>query len=578
MGNNKTIVLDDQIISNGLILMEESAKGLNRTLGSLQQRLHSIFNGVTLAQYFADALKASGQLENELLVMRLALGKLRVAIGDAFAPLGQVVIPVLNDAIFATIRFVRSLGKIIRALFGIRDSADDASDAEDSFANSVNSASGAVKRSLASFDKLNRLQQQTGGGGGGGSSSGGYDYSLNLQEYLIFNTIANMLKPLQEIDLTPLTESINAFREAMRPITKQLFDGLRWAWDNIFVPIIRWSAEILLPAVIDTLTVALQALNNIIEACKPALIFLWENFLEPLGKWAGQYLLMQLQALQNRLEGISDWVDIFSIPANGLLVILGGLAGKITPLINVFKLFNLTGGDSNDVIGTLISSLWNLQAPMFGVWGWVGDLIARLLSLGDTWSDVSYTGVGAKDRLVQAWSGIGGWFQTNVFSALLGGFRNTGNGILGIFSGVSGGATNGMNGLIRAINRIQINIPDWVPGFGGKRFGFNIQELTAPNIPYLAKGAVLPANKPFLAVVGDQRHGTNVEAPLSTIQDAVRLELQDMIDSNLAGQEAIAGVLRQILEAVLGISITDGDISAAADRYRSRMAVVRGIY
>lgn len=41
-------------------------------------------------------------------------------------------------------------------------------------------------------------------------------------------------------------------------------------------------------------------------------------------------------------------------------------------------------------------------------------------------------------------------------------------------------------------------------------------------IPALARGAVLPANKPFLAIVGDQTSGTNVEAPLSTIKQAVR--------------------------------------------------------
>lgn len=46
-------------------------------------------------------------------------------------------------------------------------------------------------------------------------------------------------------------------------------------------------------------------------------------------------------------------------------------------------------------------------------------------------------------------------------------------------------------------------------------------------IPALARGAVLPANKPFLAWVGDQTSGTNVEAPLSTIKQAVREVLEE---------------------------------------------------
>lgn len=52
------------------------------------------------------------------------------------------------------------------------------------------------------------------------------------------------------------------------------------------------------------------------------------------------------------------------------------------------------------------------------------------------------------------------------------------------------------------------------------------------NVPKLARGAVLPANKPFLAMVGDQKHGTNIEAPLETIVEAMNIALQN----NDAGQ------------------------------------------
>ena len=51
--------------------------------------------------------------------------------------------------------------------------------------------------------------------------------------------------------------------------------------------------------------------------------------------------------------------------------------------------------------------------------------------------------------------------------------------------------------------------------------GFAITPLSVPAVPQLAQGAVLPANKPFLAMVGDQKNGTNVEAPLETIKQAV---------------------------------------------------------
>ena len=86
------------------------------------------------------------------------------------------------------------------------------------------------------------------------------------------------------------------------------------------------------------------------------------------------------------------------------------------------------------------------------------------------------------------------------------------------------GMVNGLNAVMRALNRLHIKIPDWVPGFGGRTFGFNIGYLSAPQIPYLASGAVIPPNKEFLAVLGDQKSGNNIEAPESLIRRIVREE------------------------------------------------------
>ena len=105
---------------------------------------------------------------------------------------------------------------------------------------------------------------------------------------------------------------------------------------------------------------------------------------------------------------------------------------------------------------------------------------------------------------------------------------------------------------------------------------FSLRDTTTFEMPYLAKGAVIPANAPFAAILGDQRHGTNIEAPLSTIQEAVAVVMEDMIQSNIAGHEATIAVLRQILEAVLGIEIGDSVIGEAVERYNHNMSVVKG--
>lgn len=69
------------------------------------------------------------------------------------------------------------------------------------------------------------------------------------------------------------------------------------------------------------------------------------------------------------------------------------------------------------------------------------------------------------------------------------------------------------------------NLLRWLPIAGSAAGGFPI--------PYLARGAVIPPNKPFLGVLGDQTSGTNVETPLSTIEQAVANVLSRMQIKNV---------------------------------------------
>lgn len=68
------------------------------------------------------------------------------------------------------------------------------------------------------------------------------------------------------------------------------------------------------------------------------------------------------------------------------------------------------------------------------------------------------------------------------------------NAIIGLINGLIGAINSAINGL----NRLKIDVPDWVPGIGGKKFGFNIPNI--PNIPYLAKGGILSSGS---AIVGE---------------------------------------------------------------------------
>ena len=531
--------------------------GLNKVLEDLGVRIKGILAGGELIRFLGDTASASKLLDKELLVMRLALGKLRVAWGQAFAPIAQIVLPLVNDAIFAAIRVVRYVGGIIAALFGFKTGSEDAAKAQDDLRTSVSKTSKAVKRSLASFDQLNRLNGQTGSGSSGGGDTGVTlpNWELDANQIAFVEWIKSLLEPLQSINLQPLIEALGRLWAAVLPITRELFAGLEWAWFNIFVPMAQWAAEQLFPAFVDTLTVLFQTLGTVIEACRPALQWLWENFLKPLAQWTGKAILDGLQWLRQRLNDLSLWMQENEVPVDDFLLVTLAIGAAIVVL--------------NSVLGAL-------QAPFLLVIGLAALLASKFIDLDGLWDTMPQSAKDAWGKIKGVLQVIWDWVKIHVLTPILEGMKKTINGIIAYLNGCISAVVESVNSIVRTINQLSFKVPDWVPELGGKRFGFNLKYAKATPIPYLAKGAVLPANKPFLAMVGDQHHGTNVEAPLATIQEAVATVMADMIASNLAGQEAVVGVLRQILEAVLGIHIGDGDIARAVDRYRRNMAVVNG--
>ena len=206
-------------------------------------------------------------------------------------------------------------------------------------------------------------------------------------------------------------------------------------------------------------------------------------------------------------------------------------------------------------VGALTSILQNVATAFSGV----GSASSRV------WSGIS-----------AIWGGAAMWFSNKFFGPLSTGTKGTVNLLIGLLNGVLSSGVAAVNAIGKILGGISFKVPSWIPLLGGKSFGFKLPVFTAPKIPYLATGAVLPANKPFLAMVGDQKHGTNIEAPLATIQEALALVLDDHTGAITAGFEASVGVQREILEAVLGIRIGDDLIAAAGDRYRQKMAVARG--
>lgn len=126
----------------------------------------------------------------------------------------------------------------------------------------------------------------------------------------------------------------------------------------------------------------------------------------------------------------------------------------------------------------------------------------------------------------QAWEGV-----KNIFKGVW-------NGIISLLEGAINFIVRGINSLISGLNNLKL--PDWVPGVGGA--GVNIPRIPEAKIPRLAQGAVIPPNREFMAVLGDQSSGNNLEAPEALIRRIVREESR--------GGGDYTALLQAILEAV----------------------------
>lgn len=120
-----------------------------------------------------------------------------------------------------------------------------------------------------------------------------------------------------------------------------------------------------------------------------------------------------------------------------------------------------------------------------------------------------------------AWTALGNTVK-KIWDGIVGTIKTAINSVISLVNGMISAVVGGVNAVIGVLNGFSFDVPEFAQGaLGTAKIGFNIDPITAPQIPYLAQGAVIPANHEFLAVLGDQTNGTNVEAPLETIQEAL---------------------------------------------------------
>lgn len=609
--NENSILVDNAGVTKNVAKMwEEYAKSIGTTSANLtqQQKIQAEVNGILEESKYqaGDAEKVAGTLSGRLSQLSFNFEQLKVAVGDAIAPIVEAVLPTINAAITKLTEFANAFAAMIRTLTGTTATADDlannfnnAADGAENLAGAITEAGKAAKKSLAPFDEISKLSgKDSSAAAGGGIVSGGVsagtiavggDVQDNLSPKLqgVFTAVVEKVKdylvPLQEIEFGNLITAFGDVQDALEPFGTMLFDGLEWAYNEILVPLAEWTIEDLLPSFLSAVSGAMRVMNSVITVLKPLAKWLWDSFLKPIAKWTGGIIVDVLEAIADGLTSVSDWVLDHQALIEGLIIVIGSFAlawelvnGALTAWNAIVLVWNNLGVISTAVTTAFGAAVNFLTSPITLVTLAIGALIAVIVLLVKNWDTVKETAKNVWDGIKSVWNTVANWFKEHVTDPIGKFFKNMVNGVIGFINGMISAVVSGINFIIRALNSLSFDVPDWVPGIGGQTWGFNISEVKPPQIPYLAKGAVLPPNKPFMAVVGDQTHGTNVEAPLTTIQEAVAIVMEDMIRSNIAGHEATVAVLREILEAVLGIHIGDDVIGQAVARHNAKMAIIRG--
>lgn len=209
---------------------------------------------------------------------------------------------------------------------------------------------------------------------------------------------------------------------------------------------------------------------------------LWDNHLKPLVEKIGEFVAVL----------VNSGMDIYN--------------KFIAPVVSWF--INTFGPPIRNTFNTIINSVGAMLGNVIDA---VSGIIDAIKGIYQFVSGV-FTGNWKK-----AWEGVKNIFS-GVWKSLTSIAKIPLNGIIKMMNSV----INALNTLIGGLNKINFDIPSWVPLLGGKKFGINIPKI--PSIPYLAQGAVIPPNQAFLAIMGDQKKGNNLEGPESLFRQIVREE------------------------------------------------------
>jgi hypothetical protein len=295
---------------------------------------------------------------------------------------------------------------------------------------------------------------------------------------------------------------VGTLMESVLTLLGKIFEILMVVWQEALMPVFSWIAENVMPILapivniigtvfIEAIGLLITAITSVIDTLSALLEFV-KNIFTGNFKEAFVGLWNDLQQIWYNLG--SYFADVFSRMYEKANEIVSKLVSFVT---EKFKSLKSEVGKIWDGIKSKVVNIWN------SIYSFISNKVERI-----------------KDAIVDKFNEAKNTVE-NIFNGIADTIRSIINNAIDIANGAIGLINDAISGVESAFTFGPWDVPT---PFGDVTIGYEASFPRVPTIPYLASGAVIPPNKEFMAVLGDQKHGNNIEAPESLIRRIVREE------------------------------------------------------
>ncbi len=386
--------------------------GISQSVSEMSQAdlaaLRLSYAQATLSKISGYAARNFGTWAGQSAYLSQCVNRLKASLGKALIVALLPALKFINAVISGLATLVNSVIAAIEKLTGkkIADymgaaaggavdmgaAADDASQSLGNLGDSQGKAAKATKkqtkaqkelnRALAGFDKINKLAARSqlentspdGSGGGGGSVDAAIPSGLSDAMAAAtgfgdaLNGINDAGSKLMDITIPPaLVAACERLGAAFSRFVGIAKDAGKWVYENVLVPLGKWTISELVPHIIVILADAFEVLCDVLEALKPAWQWLWDHLFKPLAKYAGDAVIAMLDGIAGSLEAIHDFAKAHPKYFENIVIGLAALFG-----------LSKLGGGFGKILGAVVGGkgLGGLKRVFAG--GWLGKAGKKL--------------------------------------------------------------------------------------------------------------------------------------------------------------------------------------------------------